>query len=145
MTTSSPTPTKLWVPRILTALVANGVVLWIADLVLGPFHITYPLWFIVGTILFTLATLFVKPLITRLLSTVPGLRAYTWVVNLVATYLVLLIVVLLTNDFQIRGFWTWVWATLIIWIGSVVYDEFDDKLESTMSSGLHRASGNQVD
>ncbi|MFD4183852.1 phage holin family protein [Rhodococcus sp. NPDC058514] len=145
MTTSSSTPAKLWVPRILTALVANGVVLWIADLVLGRFHISYPLWFIVGTILFTLATLFVKPIVAGLLSNVPGLKAYTWVVNLIATYVVLLIVVLLTNDFQIRGFWTWVWATLIIWIGSVVYDEFDDKLESGVQSGLNKATGNKFD
>ena len=40
--------------------------------------------------------------------------------GLVATYLALLLCDLLTRGLSIDGFWTWFWATVIIWLVSMI-------------------------
>lgn len=116
-------------PRLLSfivAAIAYWVTLVIAALLLSGMRINI-LGGLVAVALFTVSITLLRPVVVKFLG--KHVHGYTWVLGLVTVLGSLIVTVLLTpaSWFSIRGFWTWVWATLIVWVGTIVYDLVDDK------------------
>jgi uncharacterized membrane protein YvlD (DUF360 family) len=125
---------KPWLVRTGAAVIANAVALFIAQLVLGGFDIDFGP-FIIVAIVFTLATLFIKPVMDNLAGNFAS--GATWIAGLVTVFLGLVIAnVLAGSGMDISGFWTWVWATLIVWVGTLIYDVADDRLIAIVKRSL---------
>lgn len=108
------------------AVVANAIALLVAALILSRFDIE-PLPFIVVAIIFTIATMFIKPVAENLAGNFAS--GATWIAGLVTVLLGLIIANALTGSaMSIDGFWTWVWATLIVFAGTLAYDVVDDQI-----------------
>ena len=117
-------------PRVLSfvvAAIAYGVTLTVAAALLPGMRIGF-LWGLIAWALFTLSITLLKPVLERSLS--GHVRTATWAIGLVTVFLSLWVTVILSpsGGFSIRGFWTWIWATLIVWVGTLVYDAVDDRL-----------------
>lgn len=130
---------KRWVVRLGTAFVFNIVVLLLIVWLVGPVHGKWSvLW---GSVVFTLATLFLKPFFQRFF-TAQGERLRdhnaAWLkgklLTYVVAYVVALVIWILTVAFSgidVTGFfWGWVAPPLFVLIGWIVYDQVDDALEA---------------
>ncbi|GAB2456091.1 hypothetical protein [Xylanimonas ulmi] len=117
-------------PRLLSfvvAAVAYGVTLTVAAVLLPGLHIGF-LWAVIAWALFTVSITLIRPLLTRTLTR--HVHGYTWVIGL-ATVLASLIVTALLSPragFRIDNLRTWALATVIVWLGTLVYDVVDDRL-----------------
>jgi putative membrane protein len=99
------------------ALGANAVGLLIADLVLDDLSVEWQS-FIVAVAFFTLVEVILGPLITKMaLRNAPALMGG---IALVTTLLGLIITDLIFDGFSIEGIWTWVAATVIVWLGGLL-------------------------
>ena len=99
------------------ALGANAVGLLIADLVLDDMSIEWQA-FIVAVAFFTLVEVILGPLITKMaLRNAPALMGG---IALVTTLIGLIITDLIFDGFSIEGFWTWIAATVIVWLGGLL-------------------------
>ncbi|QAY64637.1 hypothetical protein ET495_17135 [Xylanimonas allomyrinae] len=109
------------------AAVAYGVTLTVAALVLPGLHIGF-LWAVFAWALFTLSITLLRPLITRWLSA--HVHRYTWVTGLVTVLASLVVTSWLSprSGFRIDNLLTWVLATVIVWVGTLVYDVVDDRI-----------------
>lgn len=117
-------------PRILSfvvAAIAYGVTLTVAAVVLPGMRIGF-LWGLIAWALFTVSITLLRPVLARTLS--GHVRSATWAIGLATVFLSLWVTVIFSpsSGFSIRGFWTWIWATLIVWLGTLVYDAVDDRL-----------------
>ncbi|ACZ31747.1 hypothetical protein Xcel_2733 [Xylanimonas cellulosilytica DSM 15894] len=114
-------------PRVLSfvvAAVAYGITLTIAAILLDRMHV--PFWTaIIAWALFTLSITLIRPALTKALS--KRVHSATWVIGLLTVFLSLLVTTVLT-PMRISGFGTWVLATVIVWLGTIVYDMVDDRL-----------------
>lgn len=123
--------------RIAIALVFNAITLWVASVLPG---VRLGAGFLWAVVVFTAATLLVKPLIlaffhrrhakrpdrrTRLLT-----KVLTVAAGLLATLAILVLTSIFSNGFSINGFVGWVAATVVIWLASFIYDFVDDGLEA---------------
>lgn len=127
-------------PKVLSfivAAIAYGVTLVVANLVLEGMHIGW-LWGLVAVALFTVTITLLRPVVTRLLG--KHVHGWTWVLGLLTVLGSLVVTTLLSpsSGFDIDGFWTWVWATLIVWVGTIVYDLVDEKAVATAASHVDR-------
>jgi uncharacterized membrane protein YvlD (DUF360 family) len=127
-------------PKVLSfivAAIAYGVTLVVANLVLEGMHIGW-LWGLVAVALFTVTITLLRPVVTRFLG--KHVHGWTWVLGLVTVLGSLVVTTLLSpsSGFDIDGFWTWVWATLIVWVGTIVYDLVDEKAVATAASHVDR-------
>jgi hypothetical protein len=127
-------------PRVLSfivAAIAYGITLTIADLILDRMRV--PWWAgLIAWALFTLSITLLRPVLTRRLSS--SVHGYTWVIGLVTVLLSLIITTVLT-PMTIRGLGTWVLATLIVWVGTIVYDMVDDRLVKAARPIADRVQG----
>jgi len=102
----------------LLGLAANAIALVVCWLLLSGFSLSFPIGFIVAVVLFGIFSAFFSWLVFRLLrdkgSSVVALT------GLLSTFLALLLTSLLTSGLAIDGISTWVLATLIIWLISVL-------------------------
>jgi uncharacterized membrane protein YvlD (DUF360 family) len=133
---------KTWGIRIGLALVANIITLWIASIIPG-FHINNFGAFVIAAIIFTLATLFVKPIIVKFLTNQAGKyssrskylagKSLTYIVGIVATGVIVWLTWLISRGigFNVFGF---IIGTIIIWAASLVYDIVDDRLEARVGA-----------
>jgi uncharacterized membrane protein YvlD (DUF360 family) len=117
-------------PRIVSfvvAAIAYGILLIVANIVLSGMRIGW-LWGLLAVALFTVLISIVRPVLTKLLT--KHVHQYTWVIGIATVLLSLILTVILSPEsgFAIHGFWTWLWATLIVWVGTLVYDLVDDRL-----------------
>jgi putative membrane protein len=124
-----------WLLRAGLAAAANAITLLIAAAVLDRFEIN-ALPFIVAVAIFTLAVIFIKPLIESVAGKYA--RGATWLAGLVTTYIALLLADILSDGIQIEGVGTWILATLIVWAGTVVYDLVDDKAIAAVGEATGR-------
>lgn len=108
------------------AAIAYGITLTVATILLSGMRISF-LWALVAWALFTLSITILRPLIVQRIG--KHVHGYTWVLGIVTVLLSLIFTSLLSpsSGFSIRGFSTWVWATLIVWLGTLVYDAVDDR------------------
>jgi putative membrane protein len=96
---------------------ANALGLLVADLVLDDMSVEWQS-FIVAVAFFTLVEVILEPLFQKMaLSSAPALRGS---VALVTTLVGLIITNLIFDGFSIDGFWTWVAATVIVWLGALI-------------------------
>jgi uncharacterized membrane protein YvlD (DUF360 family) len=106
-----------WLISVAIHLAANALALWIADLVLDDMSIEWSA-FLLAVAIFTIVEVLAEPLLTRMaLRSVPALRGS---VALVVTFIGLLVTVLVTDGMDINGGWTWVAATIIVWLGGLI-------------------------
>ena len=102
----------------LLSLAANAIALVICWLLLPGFKLSFPIGFIVAVVLFGIFSAVFSWLVFKMLrdkgSSVVALT------GLLSTFLALLLTSLLTEGLDIDGVTTWILATLIIWLISVL-------------------------
>ncbi|MFJ5958511.1 hypothetical protein ACIQC5_21440 [Paenarthrobacter sp. NPDC092416] len=128
---------KSLVIRIAIALVFNAITLWVASVLPG---VRLGAGFLWAVVVFTAATLLIKPLILAFFRRRRDAQAdrRTWLVTkaltvaagLLATLAILILTSIFSNGFAISGIVGWVAATVVIWLASFIYDFVDDGLES---------------
>ncbi|WP_347107727.1 hypothetical protein AAHB33_12045 [Paenarthrobacter sp. S56] len=134
--------------RIAIALVFNAITLWVASVLPG---VRLGAGFLWAVVVFTAATLLVKPAVLGLLhghlttrrdrsSWLRG-KAATLSAGLLTTLAVLVITSLFSNAFRITGVFGWVAATVVIWLASLIYDFVDDGLEARAHQFLGGTAG----
>ncbi len=111
--------------RILFAVVANGVALLLAAAILDDFEVEAGS-FAVAVIVFSVASLVLRPIVIMLVGRYA--RPMLGVVALVSTYVVLLVTDLVSDGLQIEGVTTWILATLIVWLATMLYALFSLRL-----------------
>lgn len=131
-----------WLLRAVIAIIANAVALLVAALLLNGFSIEV-IPFITVAIIFTLATVLIKPLMYKLAGRyAPGA---TFVAGLATVFVGLLVADVVTgSSLQISGVWTWVWATVIVWVGTLIYDVVDDRAIAALRRGLSGEPGGKT-
>ena len=102
---------------LLLTLLGNALGLLVAAWVLDDMTMTAGA-FVVAVLIFTVCYALAQPFFTQMaLSKAPALRGG---VALIATLVALIITTLLTDDLSISGALTWIEATVIVWIVSLV-------------------------
>lgn len=103
--------------RTLMSVIANTLGLFAATLLLNDFSITGAS-FIVAVLFFTIATAILGPFIAKIaLKNAPYLMGG---IALVTTFVGLLLTTIFTDGIAVKGVTTWVVATLVIWLFSVL-------------------------
>ncbi|MBA2952167.1 hypothetical protein GON03_19305 [Nocardioides sp. MAH-18] len=98
-------------------LLANAVGLGVAAYLLDDMTVTASA-FLIAVVIFTVVYALAQPMLTQMaISAAPALRGG---VALVATLLGLIITTLLTDEMSITGIETWIAATVIVWLASLV-------------------------
>jgi uncharacterized membrane protein YvlD (DUF360 family) len=103
--------------RTLIAFVSNAVGLIVAAAVLDGMRLDAT-GFIVAVAVFTVAFALMQPFLVASFRTAPG--AVLGGVALIATLISLVVTELLTDGLSIRGVGTWIAATVIVWLVSVL-------------------------
>lgn len=114
-----------WLLRTICAAVANAITLAVAAALFDKVEIN-AVTFVVAVAIFTLAALAVKPTAERLAGRYA--QGVTWLAGLATTYVALLATDILSDGLEIEGVGTWIMATVIVWLGTLVYDLVDDKV-----------------
>jgi putative membrane protein len=105
------------IANIVLTLGANLIGLIIADVVLDDLSIEWQVY-IFAVAFFTLVEVILGPLVTKMaLTSVPALRGG---IALVTTLVGLILTDLIFDEFSITGAWTWIAATVIVWLGALV-------------------------
>jgi hypothetical protein len=116
-----------WIVRLGLAAAANGLLLLLAAVLFDKFQLSFAGW-IVATVLFTVLTMALR----GVMSAIAGKYASgaTFLGGLATTWVALLVTDLLTSrgKFDLEGFGTWIWTILIVWVGTLIYDQVDDRL-----------------
>jgi putative membrane protein len=121
-----------WLLRTGVSVVANAVALLIAALVLGSNFQIEVLPFIIVAIIFTIATMLLKPMTENLAGKYAS--GATWAAGLVTVLLGLIIANALTgSNLRISGWVGWIFGTLIVWAGTLAYDLIDDSVIARVS------------
>lgn len=102
----------------LLSLAANAIALVICWLLLSGFNLSFPVGFIVAVVLFGIFSAIFSWLVFKLLRDKGS--AVVALTGLISTFLALLLTSLLTEGLNIDGVTTWILATLIIWLISVL-------------------------
>ena len=103
--------------RMALSLLANAFALLVALILFTGFAI-YFFFFVVLFCIFTASIMILEPLITRIATqNAPYLLGG---IALVTTFVGLLVTTLITDGLSIRGIGTWVMATLITWLATIV-------------------------
>ena len=103
--------------RMALSLLANALALLVASVLLTGFSIN-GLAFVVAVCIFTASTTILEPLITKIATqNAPYLLGG---IALVTTFVGLLVTTIITDGLSIMGIGTWVMATLITWLATVV-------------------------
>ena len=103
--------------RLLIAFVANAVGLIVAALVLDRMSLNAT-GFLVAVAVFTVVFALMHPFLVTSLRLAPG--PVLGGVALIATLIALIATELLTDGLSIRGAGTWIAATVIVWLASVL-------------------------
>jgi len=103
--------------RLLIAFVANAVGLIVAALVLDRMSLNAT-GFVVAVAVFTVVFALMHPFLVTTFRLAPG--PVLGGVALIATLIALIATELLTDGLSIRGVGTWIAATVIVWLASVL-------------------------
>lgn len=140
---------KSWIVRFASLYVFNVVVLLAIGLLLPSVRVGWAaLW--AGVIL-TAATIWLKPLITRIFAgaarksadqrTVAGEKVVQYL-SVFAVELIVWLLVVLFSGVRVTGwFWGWAIPPVLLLLAWVVYDLVDDKIEARTGSLYDRATG----
>ena len=114
-----------WLVSIGLALVANAVGLLLASLLLDDFEIDATS-FVAAVVIFSILTLLLRPILVWVVARFA--RPLLGVVALVTTFLILLVTDVVSDGISIEGATTWILATVIVWLATVVFELFDGPL-----------------
>lgn len=116
-----------WVIRLVLAVAAHGVLFMVAALLLDEFSLSFTGW-LVGTLLFTVFTMLLRGVMAALARKYAS--SATFLGGLALIWVGLLLTELFTprEAFDLEGVSTWIFVTLIVWVGTVLYDLVDDRL-----------------
>ena len=103
--------------RLVIAFVSNAVGLIVAAAVLDGMSLNAT-GFIVAVVVFTVVFALTQPFLVATFRRAPG--AVLGGVALIATLVSLVLTTLLTDGLSISGVGTWIAATVIVWLGSVL-------------------------
>jgi len=103
--------------RLVIAFVSNAVGLVVAAALLDGMSLNAT-GFVVAVVVFTVVFALLQPFLVSVLRRSPG--PVLGGVALIATLASLIITELLTDGLSIRGVGTWIAATVIVWLGSVL-------------------------
>ncbi len=106
--------------RLLLSWLSNAIMLAVADLVLTNVTVTNAGDLIFAAALFGILNTFLKPIV-RLL-TLPLAVITLGVAWFFVSMLMLWLTQAIVSGFTIHGFWTLVWATLIVWAVDLILD-----------------------
>jgi uncharacterized membrane protein YvlD (DUF360 family) len=82
--------------------------------------------FVVAVLIFSVLSLILRPLLGWMV--VKRARPLLGIVGLVTTFGVLLITDLVSDGIQVEGAGTWILATVIVWLATMVYEFVGDRL-----------------
>jgi uncharacterized membrane protein YvlD (DUF360 family) len=105
--------------RTAIVLAGNAVGLVVASLLLDGFDIDVT-GFIVSLIIFTVAVALMTPFLASVMRRNQSTSAALGGVALISTFVALLITDVLSDGLSIRGIGTWIAATVIVWLGSLL-------------------------
>jgi putative membrane protein len=100
--------------RFFWLVIANGVALAATAWILDDVRIDDFATLVLAAFVFAIVNFFVKPVV-KILGIpliILTLGLFLFVINMLMLWLVDVIV----DDFQIDGFWTYVWAAIIVWL-----------------------------
>lgn len=103
--------------RIGLALAGNAIGLLVASLLLDKMDISGAA-FLIAVVIFTVLTAIIEPLIRKLTSS--KIEALEGASALITTLLALVITALLSDGLDISGAGTWILATVIVWIVTLI-------------------------
>jgi hypothetical protein len=107
------------VVRTVIVLLGNAVGLIVCSLVLDDFEINAT-GFIVSLLIFTVAVALMTPFLSSVLQRNRSTSAALGGVALISTFVALVITDLLSDGLEISGVGTWIAATVIVWLGSLI-------------------------
>jgi uncharacterized membrane protein YvlD (DUF360 family) len=105
--------------RTAIVLVGNAVGLIVASLVFDDFEINVT-GFIVSLIIFTLVAALMTPFLESTLRRNQSTSAALGGVALISTFVALLVTDLVSDGLDISGIGTWIGATVVVWLASLL-------------------------
>jgi uncharacterized membrane protein YvlD (DUF360 family) len=105
--------------RLAILLVANAVGLIVASLVFDGFDIDATS-FVVALVIFTVTLALMTPFLASVLRRNQSSSTALGGVALIATFVALLVTDLLSDGLSISGLGTWIGATVIVWLASLL-------------------------
>ena len=106
-------------PELLARLVGNLAALWVASEIFDEMTYGDSFWVLLAAALvFTIVNWIVKPIVAIL--SIPFIIVTLGVAYFFVNVLMLLLTSLIVPDFAVGGFWTYVGATIIIWLVNLV-------------------------
>jgi uncharacterized membrane protein YvlD (DUF360 family) len=108
-----------FIVRTAIVLLGNAVGLIVASLVLDGFSIDVT-GFIVSLVIFTVAVALMTPFLESTMRRNQSSSAATGGVALISTFVALLVTDLFTDGLSISGIGTWIGATVVVWVGSLL-------------------------
>ena len=110
-------------PELLARLVGNLAALWVASELFDEMTYGDSFWvLLLAALVFTIVNWIVKPIVAIL--SIPLIILTLGVAYFFVNVLMLLLTSVLVPDFAVGGFWTYVGATIIIWVVNLVIAAF---------------------
>ena len=110
-------------PEFLARLVGNLAALWVASEIFDEMTYGDSFWvLLLAALVFTIVNWIVKPIVAIL--SIPLIILTLGVAYFFVNVLMLLLTSVLVPDFAVGGFWTYVGATIIIWVVNLVIAAF---------------------
>ncbi len=103
---------------LLLHLGGNALALFVADMLLDDLSVSWPTSFIFAVVVFSIVEALIEPFLAKAAANQASLIRGG--VALAATLVGLIVTNLLSDGFRIRGFGTWIVATVIVWLGALV-------------------------
>jgi putative membrane protein len=111
------------VPELLARLVGNLAALWVASEIFDEMTYGDSFWvLLLAALVFTIVNWIVKPIVAIL--SIPFIIITLGIAYFFVNVLMLLLTSLIVPDFAVGGFWTYVGATIIIWVVNLVIAAF---------------------
>ena len=113
--------------RLVIGTAGNAVALWAAARIVGDVDLSRSWWTVlIAALILTLLNWYIKPVV-KLLA-LPLVILTAGIALFFISMLMLWITDALVGGFDIRGFWSYVWATIIVWIVNMIVEAiFDTK------------------
>jgi len=103
--------------KIVLTIAGNAIGLLVASVLLDDVDLNAS-GFLIALLIFTVAELLIEPIVEKVFTThAEKLRMLT---SLVTTFLALLVTDVVSDGLSIEGAWTWILATVIVWIGTLL-------------------------
>ena len=126
-------------PELLARLVGNLAALWVASELFDEMTYGDSFWvLLLAALVFTIVNWIVKPIVAIL--SIPLIILTLGVAYFFVNVLMLLLTSVLVPDFAVGGFWTYVGATIIIWVVNLVIAAFLHDVGAVACRGAWRRS-----